>query len=74
MLGLLLGTADDSRNRTALKADELASALLGLLSNPAECWRLGENCRRVSNNFIWPLIVQRFEEAYYRSLDGRMRG
>ena len=66
--GLLVGTPDHARNCAALNPDELARALLGLLSDSAECRRLGENCRRISNHFVWPQVVQRFEEAYYQAL------
>lgn len=66
--GLLLGRSDDSRNWVALDADELAVGLLGLLSNPAQCRRLGDNCRRVSEQFVWPRVVTRFEEAYRKAL------
>jgi glycosyltransferase involved in cell wall biosynthesis len=66
--GLLLGTPDEGTNSATLGPDELASALLKLIADPGECRRLGENCRRVSDRFTWPRIVERFEESYYRAL------
>jgi glycosyltransferase involved in cell wall biosynthesis len=67
--GLLLGTPDENTNSATLGPDELASALLKLIANPDECRRLGENCRRVSDRFIWPRIVERFEASYYQALN-----
>jgi glycosyltransferase involved in cell wall biosynthesis len=67
--GLLLGTPDKKTNSATLGPDELAGALLKLIADPDECRRLGENCRRVSAQFIWPRIVERFEASYYRALN-----
>jgi glycosyltransferase involved in cell wall biosynthesis len=67
--GLLLGTPDENTNSAALSPDELATALLKLIADPDTCRRLGENCRRVSAKFIWPLIVERFEASYYQALN-----
>lgn len=67
--GLLLGTPDENTNSAMLDPETLASALLKLMANPDECRRLGENCRRVSSQFIWPRIVERFEASYYQALN-----
>src|SRR5665213_2773971 len=66
---LLLGQRDDSRNTASLSADELASGILELLNNPGLCQRLGEECHRRSENFLWPQIVERFEASYRRAID-----
>jgi glycosyltransferase involved in cell wall biosynthesis len=66
--GLLLGTPDIMRNVVTLTADELATGLYQLLNSPEECARLGENCRRVSEKFVWPHVVKNFEAAYQGAL------
>ena len=67
--GLLLGQADRTRNEAALKPEELASALLHLITNPQECLRLGENCRRISEDFLWRHKIQAYEESYRQTLE-----
>jgi glycosyltransferase involved in cell wall biosynthesis len=66
--GLLLGTPDDKRNWAALRPDELAAGVLKLLSSPQECQRMGVNGRRISEQFLWPRIVEHFEAAYRKEL------
>jgi glycosyltransferase involved in cell wall biosynthesis len=66
--GLLLGTPDPQSNSATLKAQELASGLLKLLSSPEDCRRLGENCRQASDSFIWPAVIRRFERAYFAAI------
>ena len=67
---LLLGVPDEARNRAMLSPEALATALLKLLSDPKECQRIGENCRAVSEQFLWPRVVKRFEASYYEALNG----
>lgn len=67
--GLLVGTPDTTRNAVELTAEELAAGLYQLLSSPEQCARLGQNCRRVSEKFVWPEVVKRFECAYEAALD-----
>jgi glycosyltransferase involved in cell wall biosynthesis len=66
---LLVGVPDDVCNSTSLRPETLATALLKLLSDPKECRRIGENCRAVSEQFLWPRVIGRFEESYYRALE-----
>lgn len=66
--GLLLGTPDVTRNVVTLTADELATGLYQLLNSREECARLGENCRRVSEKFVWPHVVKNFEAVYDAAL------
>jgi glycosyltransferase involved in cell wall biosynthesis len=66
---LLVGVPDDVRNRATLTPQTLASALLKLLSDPEECRRIGENCRAVSEHFLWPRVVTRFEASYYQTIE-----
>jgi glycosyltransferase involved in cell wall biosynthesis len=66
--GLLIGTQNTKENAVDLTADELAARLYQLLNSPEECVRLGENCRRVSEKFVWPEVVKRFEAAYRSAL------
>ena len=66
---LLLGVPDEARNRATLSAEVLAAALLKLLSDPKNCQRIGENCRAVSEQFLWPRVVKRFEASYYQAVD-----
>ena len=66
--GLLVGTPSTNRNAVDVTADELAASLYQLLNSPEECDRLGQNCRRVSDKFLWPEAVKRFEAAYHEAL------
>jgi glycosyltransferase involved in cell wall biosynthesis len=66
--GRLAGSPDEERNSARLEPDELAAALLKLLSDEGECRRLGGNLRRVSEQFTWPRIVERFESSYHETL------
>jgi glycosyltransferase involved in cell wall biosynthesis len=66
--GLLVGTLNEKKNAVDVTADELAASLYDLLNSPEECARLGQNCRRVSDRFIWPEAVKRFEAAYQEAL------
>jgi glycosyltransferase involved in cell wall biosynthesis len=68
--GLLLGTPSARRNAVDITAEELAASLYRLLNSPDECARLGQNCRRVSEKFVWPQIVKKFEAAYRAALEG----
>jgi glycosyltransferase involved in cell wall biosynthesis len=67
---VLLGVPDDAHNRATLSPESLAAALRKLLSDPKECRRIGENCRAVSEQFVWPRVVKRFEASYYQALEG----
>jgi glycosyltransferase involved in cell wall biosynthesis len=67
--GLMVGKADNRWNRATLSPEELAAATLRLLSDPQECRRLGENLRKISERFVWPVIVERFEDSYYHALE-----
>jgi len=66
---LLLGVPDEGRNRAMLSPEALAAALVKLLSDPKECHRIGENCRAVSEQFLWPRVVKRFEASYYQAVE-----
>jgi len=66
--GLLVGTQEATRNAVNVTAGELTSSLYQLLNSPEECVRLGQNCRRVSEKFVWPEVVKRFEYAYEAAL------
>jgi glycosyltransferase involved in cell wall biosynthesis len=66
---LLLGVPDEARNRAMLSPEALAAALVKLLSDPKECHRIGENCRAVSEQFLWPRVVKRFEASYYQAVE-----
>jgi glycosyltransferase involved in cell wall biosynthesis len=67
--GLLLGQPNRTRNEAALKPEKLATALLDLIADPQECRRLGENCRLVSEKFLWRDTIQRYEKSYRRTLE-----
>jgi len=71
---LLLGIPDEAHNTAILSPDALAAGLLILLSDPKECHRIGENCRAVSEQFLWPHAVKRFEASYYQAMDDLKRG
>jgi glycosyltransferase involved in cell wall biosynthesis len=65
---VLVGVPDAVHNRAILSPETLAAALLKLLSDPKECERIGENCRAVSEQFVWPRVVKRFEASYYQAV------
>ena len=69
--GLLLGKQNTKENSVDLTAKELAASLQQLLNSPEDRLRLGENCRRVSEKFVWEKATKRFEAAYQRALDNR---
>jgi glycosyltransferase involved in cell wall biosynthesis len=65
---LLLGRAEPELNRVQLDANELANGILQLLEDTALCRQIGENCRQVSESYLWPRVADNFEQAYYRAL------
>jgi glycosyltransferase involved in cell wall biosynthesis len=65
---ILLGREGPLDNRIEISADELAEAMLRLLTNLDEQKRIGENAFRVSHRFLWPVIVRHFEQAYAEAL------
>ncbi len=65
---LLLGKAEPELNRAQLDADDLAAGICRLLQDKALCGQIGEACRRVSEAYLWPKVVENFEQAYYRAL------
>jgi len=74
---MLLGQPDDSRNTVKLSAGELATGIMELLKNQELCRRLGEECHKRSEKFLWPNIVERFEKSYYLSMQfgtSKLRG
>jgi glycosyltransferase involved in cell wall biosynthesis len=70
---VLLGVPDEAHNRAILSPDALAAGLLKLLSDPKECHRIGENCRAVSEQFLWRHAIKRFEASYYQAMDDLKR-
>jgi len=45
--------------------DEFASVVDWLVANPDKATRMGQNGRRyVQQNYTWPLVLDRFENAY----------
>ena len=71
---LLLGRADPIRNKATLGPEDLADALLDLVADLRKCRRLGENCRLVSEGFIWPHRIQLSEQSYWLTLDRYKNG
>lgn len=69
--GLLIGRQNTKENAVDLTAEELAASLHQLLNSPEDRLRLGENCRRVSEEFVWDKVIKRFEAAYRTALDNR---
>jgi glycosyltransferase involved in cell wall biosynthesis len=66
--GLLVGKMKYGSNANQLTAAELAGALEGLLDDSELTRTLGKKCQMVSEHFIWPRIVERFEHAYFSAL------
>jgi glycosyltransferase involved in cell wall biosynthesis len=65
--GLLVGRANPAKNENRLEPEELSDQILNLIQNPRLAVQIGEECRRVSGEFIWSKIVEKFEHAYSRS-------
>jgi glycosyltransferase involved in cell wall biosynthesis len=65
--GLLVGHANPAKNENRLEPEELSDQILNLIQNPRLAAQIGEECRRVSGEFIWSKIVEKFEHAYSRS-------
>lgn len=66
---LLLGTPYGEGNQVSLSPEELLDGITHLLDNPQRIKELGENAFKVSENFIWPQVVERFETAYRHAVD-----
>jgi hypothetical protein len=71
---LLLGKPDPIRNEATLGPEDLADALLDLVADLRKCRRLGENCRLVSEEFIWSRKIQLSEQSYWLTLDRYKNG
>jgi glycosyltransferase involved in cell wall biosynthesis len=67
--GLLVGTACGEGNQIHLEPTELTHSILRLLNNPTTSELLGENAYRVSTQFLWPVVVSRFEKSYSDSIN-----
>ena len=66
--GLLVGESDARKNFALLTPKVLAASLQQLLSSPHLCSEIGRESYRVSEQFIWPRVVRKFEGAYKASL------
>lgn len=66
--GLLAGTMNRQTNSNRLLPGELAEAILCLLRDPELQARIGQACRRCSDNFTWQRVAARFEQGYQRVL------
>lgn len=71
---MLLGRGEPELNRAHLDAPELAESIRQLLSDKTLCRQIGEACRQVSEAYLWPKVVENFEQAYYRALAEHGRG
>jgi glycogen synthase len=67
--GLLVGNPDEKSNSASLEPGQLAEALLNLLSDEGKCRQLGGNLRRISEQFTWPRVAEKFESSYYQTLN-----
>jgi glycosyltransferase involved in cell wall biosynthesis len=65
---LLVGGAVGAQHTVALDPQDLAQALLNLLTDPPTVQRLGHNAYHASGEFIWSRVVQRFEAAYRHAI------
>jgi glycosyltransferase involved in cell wall biosynthesis len=66
--GVLVGSPNPAKNENRLEPAELSYQILELLENPIMASQIGEECRRVSQRFIWPEVVKNFESSYERVL------
>jgi glycosyltransferase involved in cell wall biosynthesis len=62
--GLLVGRGNPAKNENKLEPEELSEQILNLIQNPRLAAQIGEECRRVSGNFVWSNIVDQFERSY----------
>ena len=67
---LLVGPADATSNKVEVNAAELARVLKWVLEQPGEARAIGEKARCVSDDFLWPKVVSRFERAYASAMEG----
>jgi glycosyltransferase involved in cell wall biosynthesis len=67
--GLLVGLANSARNENRLEPEELSEQILNLIQNPRLAAKIGQECRRISEKFIWPEIVKKFEASYGKVLE-----
>lgn len=65
---LLLGKTVPNRNRAQLDANELAEGIKQLLTKETFGRQIGEACRQVSENYLWPRVVHNFEISYRAAL------
>jgi|GEM_PF-1313027 len=65
---LLLGQPMANDNKAQLHAAELAVGMDRLLNDPLLCRQIGEACHHVSGGFLWPKVVELFEDAYLAAL------
>lgn len=61
---VLLGREGVVENLVEVSAEELAEEMFRLLTNPELQNQIGENAFKVSQQFIWPAVITRFENAY----------
>jgi glycosyltransferase involved in cell wall biosynthesis len=66
--GVLVGRKNAEKNENQVTCEEIAVEVLTLINNPGFSFKIGERCRRVSEKFIWPSIVENFESAYQKAL------
>ena len=67
--GMLVGDANPDKNSTNLTPQNLVNSLQRLLSAPDLCKKIGMECERVSDRFIWGRVIKKFEAAYIATLN-----
>jgi len=70
---LLLGR-ETAFNRVEVTADEIAAAIIRVLTDKEIAEKLGMNLELVSGKFLWPRVVHKFIKAYFDSLGGWKSG
>ena len=67
----LIGKPVGTGNQVALESSECADAIIKLLQKAEYARRMGEAAGSVAQNFLWPRVVQNFENAYARALESK---
>lgn len=67
---VLVGKACGKGNQVSLNLEELENALFSLLDHPELAEQIGKSAYSVSEQFIWPKVVCKFEAAYRSAVEG----
>lgn len=70
---ILPGAPDASRNTASLTMLELMAAMTKVLLSEEKCHDLGERCYQRASKYVWPKIVDNFENAYISAISAKAK-